>query len=298
MAKLSDKNVLEKYSLVGDAVEDIMLEGSTGGAPKTHIVSVGINMIEADPSQPRKTFDQKALKELAESIKSDGLLQPILVRVKPQDDGYLIIAGERRHRASILAGLESVPCIVKDISDEDAFKLSLIENLQREDLNAIEEAEGYKRLKDEFGMTQEEIANTIKKTQSMVAKIMTINRLPEVIKEKYDPGHISRKHLIELAKADHVSDEDKALLVADIYKDKLTVTQLIDKINKMKEQGRGRPKKDPVYVVLRMKTVSYIKSLAKLSAVDPKKIPVDEKVKLKNELNEIVQTATSLIERL
>jgi len=169
--------------------EDIALLASpdTNTSPEQildKIVTVMIDSLVPSPFQPRRVFDESALNDLVESIREKGVLQPLLVRPNPnKKDGYEIIAGERRYRASKKAGLTQVPVIVKLFDDKAALEVALIENLQREDLNAIEEAEAYVRLLKEFSYTQEELSRVVGKSRSYVANMMRLLELPDSIKK-------------------------------------------------------------------------------------------------------------------
>ena len=150
--------------------------------------------IEPDPAQPRKQFDDDALNQLADSITENGLLQPIAVRPKKLGTGYIIIAGERRWRAARLAGLDEVPVIIKDVSDEQAAALALIENLQREDLNPIEVAEGCHQLIEKYGLTQETAAKKLGKSRSSVTNSLRLLALPQEVRYKVSEGILSAGH--------------------------------------------------------------------------------------------------------
>lgn len=150
--------------------------------------------IEPDPAQPRKKFDDDALNQLADSITENGLLQPIAVRPKKLGTGYIIIAGERRWRAARLAGLDEVPVIIKDVSDEQAAALALIENLQRENLNPIEVAEGCHQLIEKYGLTQETAAKKLGKSRSAVTNSLRLLALPEDVRRKVSAGVLSAGH--------------------------------------------------------------------------------------------------------
>lgn len=152
-----------------------------------------IGRIVPNQDQPRKAFDQEALRELAESIRSEGVLQPLLVRPLP-DGNYEIVAGERRWRASQMAGLSELPVIVKDLDDEQALAIALIENLQREDLNPMEEALGYKELRDKFNLSQNEIATRVGKSRSAVANTLRLLQLPLALQEDIINGEITQGH--------------------------------------------------------------------------------------------------------
>jgi ParB family chromosome partitioning protein len=151
-----------------------------------------IDAIRQDKLQPRRLFDDAKLQELAESIKAQGILQPILVR--KDGDGYRIIAGERRWRASQLAGLKEIPALVKDVSASEAFQLALVENLQRADLNPIEEAEGYKRLVEEFKLSQEQVSQRVGKDRSTVANALRLLALPPDVKALLADGSLAMGH--------------------------------------------------------------------------------------------------------
>ncbi len=155
---------------------------------------VAIDAIRPNPRQPRTHFDDDALEELAASIRVQGIIQPLLVR--PDVDGatYELIAGERRLRAAHLAGLREVPIVVRDVSDRESLELALIENIQRDDLSPLEEAAAYRRLLDEYGHTQEDIATRVGKSRSAVANAMRLLRLPESIKQEIARGRLSAGH--------------------------------------------------------------------------------------------------------
>lgn len=158
------------------------------------VTTLPLREIEPDPDQPRKRFDESALAELAASIQENGLLQPIAVRPKPLGAGYLIIAGERRWRAARLAGLDEVPALVKDVTDEQAAALALIENLQREDLDPIEVAEGCRQLIEKYGLTQETAAKRLGKSRSAVTNSLRLLNLPDAVRAKVSDGSLSAGH--------------------------------------------------------------------------------------------------------
>ena len=175
-------------------------------------VTVRISEVEPNRSQPRKSFDDEKLEELSESIKTYGILQPILVQKK--DGYYEIIAGERRWRAALKAGLKEIPVIIRDYSDKEILELSLIENIQREDLNPIEEAEGYKRLMDEFGMSQEEMAKRVSKSRSAVANSLRLLKLDAEVRKMLVDGQLSMGHA-------------RALLPLEIAEEQRSVAQKV-----------------------------------------------------------------------
>jgi ParB family chromosome partitioning protein len=156
------------------------------------VIMLGIEELKPDRGQPRRYFDEQHIVELAESIRAKGLLLPLLVR--RDGDGYVIVAGERRWRAAQRAGLRELPCIVREVSEPEAFELALIENIQREDLNAIEEAQAYQRLIEYHGLTQEELAQRVGKDRSTIANALRLLRLPEQIKLAMSSGALSMGH--------------------------------------------------------------------------------------------------------
>ena len=148
--------------------------------PKEEIVDINLDELRSNPYQPRKVFDEDALNELAASIREHGVFQPIIV--KRSIRGYEIIAGERRAKASRIAGLTTVPAIIRDFNDDEMMEIALLENLQREDLNAIEEATAYQKIMDTKGLTHEELAKVLGKSQSYVTNMIGLLRLPDEIK--------------------------------------------------------------------------------------------------------------------
>ena len=177
-----------KRAALGRGLGALIPGGSA--AERRGVMTLGIEEIEPDRAQPRRHFDETHILELAESIRANGVLQPLLVR--RHGNGYAIVAGERRWRAAQRAGLREVPCIVREVSDPEAFELALIENIQREDLNAIEEAEAYQRLIEYHGLTQEELAQRVGKDRSTVANALRLlrkSRRPMAL-VRDDAGHI------------------------------------------------------------------------------------------------------------
>ena len=181
-----------------------------GGSPaeRKGVVNLGIEEIHPDKRQPRRHFDESHILELAESLKQKGVLQPI--RVRRAEEGYVLIAGERRWRAAQRAGLRELPALVKEVSEREAFELALIENIQREDLNPVEEAEAYQRLVAEHGLTQEELASRVGKDRSTVANSLRLLRLPENIKQAVISSALSMGHARALLGLTEESDLKKA----------------------------------------------------------------------------------------
>jgi len=187
----------------------------------TGLRQIPVDLLDPNPFQPRAAFDPEALEELAASIRAHGVLQPILARVHPtRPDRFAIIAGERRWRAAALAGLHEVPAFVRDMTNAEAGIAALIENLQREDLNAIEEAEGYSRLLDELELTQEKLAETVGKSRTHVTNILRLLNLPPGVQTEVRKGSLSAGHARAL-----LAHPDPEALAATVFKNGLTVRQ-------------------------------------------------------------------------
>jgi len=186
--------------------------------------TIPIDSIKPNKYQARKDFNEAKLQELSQSIKKHGLAQPLLVAQSVVPGDYELIAGERRWRASKMAGLKEVPVIVKEAGDQERFELSLIENIQRENLNPIEEAKAYKRLCEEFGNTQEDLAEALGKDRSVVANLMRLLSLPQDVQDAILSGLVSAGHGRAIA---GIEDEKKQkLLLEKILKEKLTVREI------------------------------------------------------------------------
>ncbi len=175
---------------------DSLFKDSTpmSGEQSSEITTLPLREIEPDPKQPRKSFETETLTELAGSIIENGLLQPIAVRQNPTGTGYTIIAGERRWRACRIAGLAEVPVVIKDVTDEQAMELALVENLQREDLDPVEEAMGIKSLMEQCSLTQEQAAKKLGKSRSALANVLRLLALPGPVLEDLRVGAISIGH--------------------------------------------------------------------------------------------------------
>ena len=176
-------------NLFGGDVSDLSAAGATDS-----VTQLALAKVEPNPNQPRKVFDQQALEELAESIRLHGVITPITVRRGEKDGYYQIIAGERRWRAARLAGLKEIPAMVLEAGESEVMELALIENLQRQDLNPIEEAEGYELLMQQFGMTQEEVAHRVVKSRSAVANALRLLGLPDEVRTMVAEGKLSGGH--------------------------------------------------------------------------------------------------------
>ncbi|HVG57959.1 MAG TPA: ParB/RepB/Spo0J family partition protein [Hyalangium sp.] len=208
------------------------------------VLKLAIESIHRDNSQPRRYFDEAKLAELTESIKAQGVLQPVLVRKDGQ--GYKLIAGERRWRAAQAAGLKEVPALVREVTEAQAFELALVENLQRADLNPIEEAEGYHRLQDEFGLTQEQISQRVGKERSTVANALRLLALPNDVKNLVADGSLSMGHARALLGVPRLPEMQA--LAAQVASQKLSVRdteKLVQQRRNHKKDGGRPPKQSP-----------------------------------------------------
>ncbi|MCO4455676.1 chromosome partitioning protein ParB [Staphylococcus aureus] len=194
------------------------------------IKKIDISDIKPNPYQPRKTFDENHLNDLADSIKQYGILQPIVLRKTVQ--GYYIVVGERRFRASKIAGLKYVSAIIKDLTDEDMMELAVIENLQREDLNAIEEAESYQRLMTDLKITQQEVAKRLSKSRPYIANMLRLLHLPKKIADMVKDGRLTSAHGRTLLA---IKDEQQMLRLAKrVVKEKWSVRYIENHVNELK----------------------------------------------------------------
>lgn len=197
--------------------------------PNVGGVEIDVNLIDANKEQPRKQFDEEPLNELAESIKIHGIIQPLIV--KEQNGRYLIIAGERRYRAARMAGLKKVPVVLKDADEKTLLQMSIVENLQREDLNPIEEAEAMALLMNRFAMTQEQVAEVVGRSRSAVANTLRLLALPEEIRRCVQEGALSAGHARALSA---IKDEKLLLFAAVFVKDnELSVRQTEEYVKKL-----------------------------------------------------------------
>lgn len=221
------------FDILAEFTDDISDE------EKNNVKVIKIRDIEPNKNQPRKKFDKEKLEILSSSIEQHGLVQPILV--KPNINGtYTIVAGERRWRAAKLAKLKEVPCIIRELSETEVMEIALIENLQREDLNPIEEAEGYKRLMDNCDMTQDDVAKRIGKSRSAVANSLRLNNLSSSVKQLVIDGKLSQGHARTLL---GISDNEKQLEAANTIIEKgLNVRQvenMVSGLNQKKQKKKN-----------------------------------------------------------
>ena len=223
---------------LGRGLESLFEDAAPSFESDTRIETLPLREIEPDPGQPRKTFDDETLAELSASIAEHGLLQPIAVRPKPSG-GYLIVAGERRWRASRMAGLTEVPVIVKDVTDEQAMELALVENLQREALDPVEEAAGIRELMTRCDLTQEQAARKLGKSRSALANSLRLLSLPETVLELLKSGFITIGHAkVVLGLPAPELQEEAAQMIAD---NQLNVRQAEALCKKL-----AKPAKEPV----------------------------------------------------
>ena len=197
------------------------VDNSVETVGKTAPTMLKISQVEPNRGQPRKKFDEETLEELAESIRQHGILQPLLVQKR--DNHYEIVAGERRWRAAKLAGLREIPVLIQEFTDQEAMEIALIENIQREDLNAVEEAQAYRTLMQEFHLTQEEVAEKVGKSRAAVANRLRLLRLPEKIQGWLAAGELSEGHARAILS---LEDEERQLEAArQVMEKKLSVRE-------------------------------------------------------------------------
>ena len=224
------------------AAAAVVLPPEPPAPPKGSVLKLPIEAIHRDTLQPRRHFDEAKLRELSESIKAQGVLMPLLVR--KDGEGYNIIAGERRWRASQLAGLHEIPAIVREVTEVEAFELALVENLQRADLNPIEEAEGYHRLVEEFGLTQEQVAQRVGKERSTVANALRLLGLPDEVKGMVAEGNLSAGHARALLGVPRIPEMME--LAQQVAARKLSVRdteKLVQQAKGSKAKDSGKPQK-------------------------------------------------------
>ena len=232
---------------LGRGLDALFADNSIEEIASTSAVKLKIMDIEPNRDQPRKIFDEDALAELADSIAKHGVIQPLLVRPMP-DGSYQLVAGERRWRASRMAGLTEVPVVIKELSDDEAMALALIENLQREDLNAIEEAQGIKSLMDTLSLTQDEAAERVGKSRPAIANALRLLKLPDSVIALVSDGKLSPGHARALL---GFRDEQDIIETADIVIEKgLTVRdveKLVKKRNKEPKEEKPAARRASYY---------------------------------------------------
>lgn len=230
-----------KLGGLGKGLDAIFIENDTNDSNSN--VFLKISDIEPNRDQPRKEFNEEALRELADSIATHGVLQPLLVRPLA-GGGYQLVAGERRWRASRMAGLSEVPVVIREMTDSEMTQIALIENLQREDLNSVEEALGYKSLMDTYNLTQDEVAKAVGKSRPAVANVMRLLNLPEEIQDMLKDGEISAGHARALL---GIADKETMIKIAkSIVPQDLTVRD-VERLAK-KQSTDKKPKSEKQYL--------------------------------------------------
>ena len=224
--------VQKKFAL-GRGLDALISNEEVKTSGSSNIGEIELSKISANPNQPRREFDPIALQELADSIAEVGVIQPITLR-KINDDSYQIIAGERRWRASKIAGLDKVPVIIKELNDKEVLEVALVENLLRENLSAIEEAEGFQRLINEFSHTQEALSQIVGKSRSHIANMLRLLNLPEEVQALVKEGKLSAGHARALVGLDNALSLAKTIIEKD-----LNVRQVEELVARQKE-----PKKE------------------------------------------------------
>ncbi len=206
-------------------------------ASKNDIKEINLDEIRSNPYQPRKTFNEESLNELAASIKEHGVVEPIII--KKSINGYELIAGERRTKAARIAGLKTIPAIIREFNDEQMMEIALIENIQREDLNPIDEAKGYQAIIMKLNLTQEEVSRKFGKSRSYITNLLGLLRLPETVKKYVENGSISMGHARVLSK---IEDKEKISELAErIIKEKLSVREIEEIVSGNSEVKKNNP---------------------------------------------------------
>ncbi|HMO76730.1 MAG TPA: ParB/RepB/Spo0J family partition protein [Sphingopyxis sp.] len=229
-------------ALFGDAAVEAPVLAAPGAAAKAAdpaagdaVQHVAVGSIRPLPGQPRRHFDEGAIAELADSIAARGLLQPIIVRSAPDGEGYQLVAGERRWRAAQRAGLHRIPALVRALDDAATYEIALVENIQRQDLNAIEEAGAYRRLIDDFGHSQEALAKLVGKSRSHVANLMRLLDLPQAVQALVGDGSLSMGHARAL-----IGAEGAEALARKVVRDGLSV-RAVEALVRAEKRGKQPP---------------------------------------------------------
>ena len=229
-------------SLIADVstISDTKASSSSGASTSLGYRSEPLINIFPNPDQPRRTFSEEGLKELSKSIEEKGVVQPLIVRKRSYDAGFEIIAGERRWRAAQLAQLDTLPVIVKEFSDNEVLEIAIIENIQREELNPIEEARGYQQLMEKFGRTQEQVSSALGKSRSYIANLLRLLNLPDEVTNYLVSGQISAGH------AKILVSTNKAIEISRlIIKDKLSVRETEELVRSFKQLDDEKHIKQP-----------------------------------------------------
>lgn len=252
-------------------------------------LTLRLSEIKPNKNQPRKYFDPEAMQQLADSIREHGILQPILVR--PIQDGYEIISGERRFRASQMAGLNEIPVIIKSIDDSTMMQLALIENLQREDLNPIEEAQGYNELIEKFDLTQDTIAKVIGKSRSAIANTLRLLNLPDEVIQFVQKGELSSGHARALLGLD--KQEQMIMIAKKAIKEGLTVRQVEKLVKLIGKDNSKKPvdfdKQNSYFKEVEISLADELNRKVKVSYKGEGKGTIELSFQNKSDLEEIVK---------
>jgi len=232
--------VSTKRKALGRGLSALIPEPDAPSLPPAAATEVPISALDPNPFQPRSALDPARLAELAASIRENGIVQPLLVRRR--GERYQIIAGERRFRAAQATGLTTVPVTVRDVDDEHLLELALVENIQREELNPIEEAQAFHRLQDEFGLTQEEIARRVGRDRTTIANTLRLLRLPRELRELVAGGRLDAGHARALLALDR--SEDQVALGREAARKGLSVREVERRVAQRRAPREARPRKD------------------------------------------------------
>jgi ParB family chromosome partitioning protein len=293
------KNLVKKRGLgkgLGSLIPDIEPETEVQ-EEKKDLSRLLLNQLVQNPYQPRTKFSEEEIEELSHSIKEHGILQPVLVRKKSNEDGkYEIIAGERRARAAKIAGLKEIPVIIKEITDEQMLQISIIENIQRENLNPVEEAKAYKRLITEFKRTQEELSQIVGKSRSAIANTMRLLNLPENILDSIEDSLISGGHARALLGAKDEFVQNKVFY--EILDKKLSVRETEHLVKRLNENDVNiKPKPfilPPEYKTMAVRLSDLMGTKVQISAKNENTGKIEINFRDENELNKIFEYLNSI----
>ena len=289
----------QKFTL-GRGLDALISTEAVRTSGSSSIGEIGIDKIFANPNQPRRDFNEEALQELADSIKELGVIQPITLR-KMEDDTYQIIAGERRYRASQLAGKTTIPAYILKADDEDTMEMALIENIQREDLNALEIALAYQQLIEQHNLSQEQLSKRIGKGRATIANFLRLLKLPAVIQVALKERQIDMGHAKALLSLD--SHSDQIALFNDIVKNSYSVREIEEMVRRIKEGESSKEtvkkksadkKQDAVYHQLKKQLTNFFQTPVQMTCSAKGSGKISIKFKNEKELERII----SIFDRL
>ncbi len=289
----------QKFTL-GRGLDALISTEAVRTSGSSSIGEIGIDKIFANPNQPRRDFNEEALQELADSIKELGVIQPITLR-KMEDDTYQIIAGERRYRASQLAGKTTIPAYILKADDEDTMEMALIENIQREDLNALEIALAYQQLIEQHNLSQEQLSKRIGKGRATIANFLRLLKLPAVIQVALKERQIDMGHAKALLSLD--SHSDQIALFNDIVKNSYSVREVEEMVRRIKEGESSKEtvkkksadkKQDAVYHQLKKQLTNFFQTPVQMTCSAKGSGKISIKFKNEKELERII----SIFDRL